>query len=99
MGGKPLGTVGNNGTDNVSYRVSTTERTATPGTGAFRGGATTGSSYADFGLDHDAVNSYRQGSSHALYTVQAGDTLQGISTANQNKPGLSPSLRLDPVDG
>ncbi|MES2444834.1 MAG: LysM peptidoglycan-binding domain-containing protein, partial [Pseudomonadota bacterium] len=50
--------------------------------GAFRGGLTYGSSYADFANSYDPINSYSQGSSGGgTYTVRAGDTLQGIAQA------------------
>ncbi|MES2445477.1 MAG: phage tail tip lysozyme, partial [Pseudomonadota bacterium] len=47
--------------------------------GAFRGGLTYGSSYADFTNSYDPINSYSQGSSGGTYTVRSGDTLQGIA--------------------
>lgn len=39
-----------------------------------------GSSYADFDLAYDHINSYEQGSSGGMYTVQSGDTLSGIAS-------------------
>jgi LysM repeat protein len=54
-------------------------RTATQGTGAFSGGATTPSAYSDYDGAYDSVNSFNQGSSASSYTVQAGDTLSSIA--------------------
>ena len=81
--GRQLGYVGNNGTSDVSVATSIAERQqTTPGTpGAFRNGATYGSSYADFTSSYDPINSYSQGSAGGTYTVNAGDTLQGIALA------------------
>jgi nucleoid-associated protein YgaU len=38
-------------------------------------------SFADFDLAYDHINSYEQGSRGGVYSVQAGDTLQGIAAA------------------
>ncbi|WP_448661573.1 GH-E family nuclease [Sphingomonas sp. CJ20] len=79
--GRQLGYVGNNGTNDVSTAQSISERqTVSPTTpGAFRNGASYGSSYAEFANSYDPINSYSQGSSSGSYTVRAGDTLQGIA--------------------
>ncbi|MES2443088.1 MAG: LysM peptidoglycan-binding domain-containing protein [Pseudomonadota bacterium] len=83
--GRQLGYTGNNGTSNVSVAASIAEReqagpTGTPG--AFRGGLTYGSSYADFANSYDPINSYSQGSAGGgSYTVRSGDTLQSIAQA------------------
>ncbi|MBN8811110.1 MULTISPECIES: GH-E family nuclease [unclassified Sphingomonas] len=78
---RQLGYVGNNGTNDVSTAQSISERqTVSPTTpGAFRNGASYGSSYAEFANSYDPINSYSQGSSGGSYTVRAGDTLQGIA--------------------
>lgn len=83
--GRQLGYTGNNGTSDVSISASIAEReqagpTGTPG--AFRGGQTYGTSYADFANSYDPINSYSQGSSGGgTYTVRTGDTLQSIAQA------------------
>lgn len=81
FGGRQMGYVGNNGTADTDYATSITSRQATQGTGAFRGGATTASTYADFGQAYDPINSYSQGSAGGSYTVKTGDTLQSIAQA------------------
>ena len=77
--GVELAMIGNNGTTDVDYASSLAMRTATPGTGAFRGGALFGSSFSDLHGGPDAINSFRQGSASGRYTVQGGETLQGIA--------------------
>ena len=79
FGGKEMGYVGNNGTLNTDHEKSITNRTATQGQGAFRNGSTYGSSYSDFDQSYAAINSFSQGSQNGTYTIQAGDTLQGIA--------------------
>jgi YD repeat-containing protein len=77
--GKQLGYTGNNGTLDTDYQTSINNRTRTPGTGAFRFGTTTGSSYADFDQSVDPLTSYNQGGAGGSYTVRAGDTLASIA--------------------
>lgn len=88
LAGKQLGQVGNDGTANVDYKASNGQRSATPGTGAFRGGAASGTGFAEFGNDYDAINSYAQGSAGGLYTVRAGDSLQAIAMQLWGDAGL-----------
>ncbi|MFZ2030955.1 MAG: hypothetical protein WAU68_11645, partial [Vitreimonas sp.] len=71
--------VGNNGTANISDTDSVKERTVSQGTGAYRDGATTPSSYSDYDGSYNSLNSFNQGSSASSWTVQAGETLQGIA--------------------
>lgn len=78
--GREIGTVGNNGTLDLSYSQSISDRTATNGSGAFRHGSDYGSSYASFGEAYEGLNSYAQGSSGGSVTAQAGDTLAGIAS-------------------
>jgi YD repeat-containing protein len=77
--GKQLGYTGNNGTIDTDYQSSVYSRTQTPGTGAFRGGASTGTAHADFDLSVDPINSYNQGSTTGSYTARGGDTLQSVA--------------------
>ncbi|OQW48631.1 MAG: hypothetical protein A4S16_05680 [Proteobacteria bacterium SG_bin6] len=80
FGGKQLGYTGNNGTLEVNYLRSVELRTTSPGNGAFRGGATTETAYADFDQSGvTPITSYDQGSDAGGYVVRAGDTLQGIA--------------------
>ncbi|MFZ2032113.1 MAG: LysM domain-containing protein, partial [Vitreimonas sp.] len=72
--------VGNNGTANISDTDSVKERTVSQGTGAYRDGATTPSSYSDYDGSYNSLNSFNQGSSASSWTVQAGETLQGIAS-------------------
>ena len=77
--GRQLGYVGNNGTLNVDYASSVAARQQVQGNGAFRGGASYGSSTADFDQNYAAINSYSQGATAGGYTVRTGDTLGGIA--------------------
>ncbi|QNA86661.1 LysM peptidoglycan-binding domain-containing protein [Sphingomonas sp. So64.6b] len=78
FGGKQLGYVSNNGTDETDYQTSIDSRGAT-GTGLMRGGASTGKAYADFDQSVSPYTSYDQGASGGSYTVQGGDTLSSIA--------------------
>jgi YD repeat-containing protein len=80
FGGRQMGVVGNDGTGNVDYATAIAGRTAAPGTGAFRNGATTASIHADFDANFQALNGDSpQGMSS--YTVGAGDSLATIAAA------------------
>ncbi len=79
--GRQMGYVGNNGTIDADYAASIANRIAAQGTGAFANGASTSTSFADFDLAHDHLNSYAQGSAGGMYVVQSGDTLSGIAAA------------------
>lgn len=80
--GIDIGTAGNDGTGNVDYATAIANRTATPGTGAYRNGGASAVYFADFDQSYDAVNpSSQAAASGSYYTVQAGDTLQGIALA------------------
>ncbi|MBN8608174.1 MAG: LysM peptidoglycan-binding domain-containing protein [Caulobacterales bacterium] len=63
----------------TSYVSSIANRTASQGTGAFNNGSSSSTSFADFDLAYDALNSYAQGSDGGMYVVQTGDTLQSIA--------------------
>ena len=81
FGGKTMGKISNNGSLNVDYATSIAERTSTSnGTGNFRNGATTSTSYTDFDQFYSPINSYNQGAASGSYTVRTGDTLQGIAS-------------------
>jgi hypothetical protein len=54
-----MGYVGNNGTIDTTYASTITDRTASQGTGAFRNGSGSATSFADFDLAHDAINRLR----------------------------------------
>ncbi len=79
--GRQLGYTGNNGTTDMSMAASISDRQAVTPTdqGTFRNKQKTGFSYADFAQNYDPINSYYQGSAGGSYTVQQGDTLQGIA--------------------
>ncbi|MGQ7829974.1 LysM peptidoglycan-binding domain-containing protein [Altererythrobacter sp. Z27] len=81
FGGRQMGYTGNNGTSKLSAPDSIADRqVASPkNQGTFRNNQTFARSYADFAQSYDPINSYYQGSAGGSYTVQAGDTLQGIA--------------------
>lgn len=81
FGGKSIGTIGNDGTGNVSYATSIASRIATPGTGAFRGGATSASIFADFDQNYAAINGTSQSDTAGSYSVQGGESLAQIAAA------------------
>ncbi|WP_332819384.1 AHH domain-containing protein [Sphingopyxis sp.] len=81
FGGRQMGMVSNDGTGNVDYATSIADRNTTPGTGAFRNGATSGSLYADFDANFTALNGGAAGGGGSSYTAASGDTLQGIAAA------------------
>ncbi len=81
FGGKQMGYVGNNGTLETDYATSITNRTRTPGTGAFRFGASYGGMNANFDLSNEAITSYSQGVVAGGYTVRQGDTLESIAAS------------------
>jgi len=80
FGGVRMGDVSDNGTANLDYAASIAARAAAPGTGVFRGGATSGTAYADFDQSYDAING-SDAEVAGRYTVSAGDTLTGIAQA------------------
>jgi len=84
FGGKEMGYIGNNGTQNTNYSQSVADRTTVPTTGedagAFRHGSTSSTSHTDFDQAYQAINSYGQGSTYGTYTVRSGDTLRSIAS-------------------
>lgn len=79
FGGKQMGYTGNNGTLDTDYQSSVQNRGRTSGNGAFRFGASYGSSHADFDQSLNPINSYSQGGSGGSHTVRAGETLASIA--------------------
>lgn len=79
FGGRQMGMVGNDGTGNVDYATSIAERTETPGTGPFRGGATSGTVHADFDANFTALNGGTASAGASSYVASAGETLQSIA--------------------
>lgn len=80
FGGKELGYTGNNGTLETSYAASISNRMAvSSGSGAFRNGASAGTSHVAFDPSLDKVNSYNQGSTSRGYTARAGETLGSVA--------------------
>ncbi|WP_447728321.1 hypothetical protein [Sphingomonas koreensis] len=80
FGGRQMGVVSNDGTGNVDYAASIAARTAEPGEGPFRGGATTGTIHADFDANFTAFNGGTVSGGSSSYTTSAGETLQSIAT-------------------
>jgi YD repeat-containing protein len=81
LNGEQVGDVSNNGTSDIDYVQSMAEHRTKPGTGAFRMGATTGTSYANFDQSYDPINGLNYGSTAFNYTTHQGDTLQSIALA------------------
>ncbi|MEJ0027174.1 MAG: LysM peptidoglycan-binding domain-containing protein [Rhizomicrobium sp.] len=79
FGGIEVGAISNNGTSRVDYAQSIAQHIAVPGTGAFRGGATAATSYADFDQSYDPINGLNVAATAGRYTAQDGDTLEGIA--------------------
>jgi hypothetical protein len=51
-----IGEIGNNGTDNLDYATTITNNSTADGSGPFREGAASGTSYADFDQNYSAIN-------------------------------------------
>ncbi|MCW4463815.1 LysM peptidoglycan-binding domain-containing protein [Sphingomonas sp. BT-65] len=81
--GRQMGYTGNNGTREMDYGSSITERMSRPPayTGPFRDGTATSVAYADFTGSYDAINSYGQASAYGGYTARGGETLASIAAA------------------
>lgn len=79
--GIAVGDVSNNGTSNIDYAASIAEHLVIPGTGPFRDGSSTSTSYADFDQSYDPINGLNYQSTATRYTVQTGDTLESIAYA------------------
>ncbi|MGH7486906.1 MAG: LysM peptidoglycan-binding domain-containing protein, partial [bacterium] len=77
--GIQVGDISNNGTSDIDYAASIAEHLKTGGNGAFRDGATSGTSYADFEQSYDPINGLNYEGASSRYTVQSGDTLQSIA--------------------
>jgi LysM repeat protein len=90
VNGLRVGEVGNNGTDNVDYSSAIAANGSVAGPGPFRGGSTTGASYADFDENYAAINtsSAAEAGAGATYTVRQGDTLQSIAQSLWGDAGL-----------
>jgi LysM repeat protein len=80
--GLRIGEIGNNGSDNTDYANTITANATPAGSGPFRGGAATGTGFADFDANYTAINT-ASGSEGAdgSYVVRQGDTLAGIAQA------------------
>ena len=79
--GMAVGDISNNGTSDVDYAASIAEYIKVPGTGPFRDGATSSTSYANFDQSYDPINGLTYQNAPTSYTVQAGDTLQSLAYA------------------
>ncbi|KRC81816.1 hypothetical protein ASE13_05495 [Sphingomonas sp. Root241] len=77
--GREMGYTGNNGTLETDYLSSVASRPLTPGSGAFRGGASYGQAHADFDQFYNPVTSHEQGGAGGSYTVRGGETLSTIA--------------------
>ncbi|AHE55635.1 DUF6531 domain-containing protein [Sphingomonas sanxanigenens] len=88
FGGKQMGHISNNGIDNVDYAASVTDHLATPGYGAFRNGASSGSAYSSFADNYEAINGYNSNDAATTYVVNTGDTLASIAQATWGDASL-----------
>lgn len=86
--GVVMGEVGNDGTDNMTFAAAVAQaRAAEPASsttspaGPFRNGQFSGSAYATFDRNYDAVNLANVATTTQSYTVRGGDTLAGIAQA------------------
>lgn len=77
--GLKVGDISNNGTSDVDYVTSMAQHIAIPGTGPFRNGSASSTSYADFDQSYDPINGLNYEGTSSRYTVQAGDTLEAIA--------------------
>lgn len=77
--GMAVGDISNNGTSDVDYAASIAEHIKVPGTGPFRDGATSSTSYANFDQSYDPINGLTYQNAPTSYMVQAGDTLQSLA--------------------
>ncbi|NIJ66660.1 YD repeat-containing protein [Sphingomonas leidyi] len=78
FGGRQMGVVSNDGTANVDYAAAIAARTAAPGNGTFRNGATNATIFADFDANFTALNGGTVGGASS-YSASAGETLQSIA--------------------
>ena len=78
-----MGYTGNNGTLDMDWQTSLTDRMARPPafTGPFRDGSSTSKAYADFTASYDAYNSYAQTSASGRYTGRSGETLATVAAS------------------
>jgi hypothetical protein len=88
FGGKQKGVVSNNGTLDIAFDSSITQRSASSApitssnAGLFKDGTSSGAAiFADFSMSMEAYNTWRQGSAGGTYSVRSGDTLPGIASA------------------
>ncbi len=88
FGGREMGTISNDGSDNVDFVTLINARDDVAGSGMFRGGATTGTAFADFDANHRTLAGGAQGAGPGSHVVQAGETLQGIAAAYYGDAGL-----------
>ncbi|RYG94021.1 MAG: hypothetical protein EON58_17175, partial [Alphaproteobacteria bacterium] len=81
--GVRVGDLTNNGSSNIDYAESINRRAKAPPQtpGPFLQGANNGTAYADFDQSYDAINGLSLESSPSAYTVNQGDTLNGIALA------------------
>ena len=80
--GEQVGEIGNDGASQTDYAQAIAARSVAQGSGAFAGGATSGTAYAAFGDAYAPTGPTSQGSatqSNSSYTVQSGDTLSSIA--------------------
>lgn len=79
FGGRQMGDVSNDGTSNYDYVTAIKQHTATPGSGFFVNGKTTGTHYADFDQSYDAINGLTYQGAQSNFIAKQGDTLQSIA--------------------
>ena len=88
FGGREMGTISNNGTDNVDYVTLIDRRDDVAGSGMFRNGATTGTAFADFDANHLTLAVGASGPLSAAASGAVGSAItQGIGLAKQFQLG------------
>ncbi|HEX8670058.1 MAG TPA: hypothetical protein VF727_16975 [Allosphingosinicella sp.] len=66
--GVQIGDISNNGTSNIDYAESIAVHRRTSGTGAFAGGSSVSTFYADFDQSYDALNALNYKPAGSAYT-------------------------------
>ncbi len=96
FGGREIGIVSNDGTENVDYATLIGHRDDT-GSGTYRYGSATPTVYADFDSNHVTMAGGAQEETPGIYTAVGGENLQTVAQAVWGDAGLW--YRLAEVNG
>jgi hypothetical protein len=80
LSGMKLGEIGNDGTDNIDFATAVNAQATARGTGAFRGGATSATAYADFDQSYASVTPGSMAPVAGSITAQGGDSFASLAT-------------------